>query len=558
MPGTADLNDPLYYLANFETVIRWVRQHHGDLLLSEEQQWIDHLMGLSPAARALMARMVMRSGDCFRIEKLNYPELEQPVPEAMVELAASEWVDTRPELTLSEVFKLFTLSELRPALAELIAAAGLKPNASKGQLREALIPAHPEPAPLPHWLSALDTHVVRLRHMALFDRLRLMFFGNLRQTWSDFVLVELGHQQYEQVPFSNDARAFDTRADVDRYLTLHHCRERLDEGESPALIWQDIPTTSDNAWLESRRGRLLFELAKQAEREGDVDLALTTYDDSQHREARLRQLRLLERQKRFQEAWNIASTAMEIPRSDSETQGLKRLMARLAKKLNKPLPETRPRQVIPTATLTLDNPDGHSVEWRTKEHLSEPDAPVAYVENTLITGLFGLLCWPAIFAPVPGAFFHPFHTGPVDLYREDFLSRREDLFSTCLGHLKSGRYKDIIRSTWRDKVGTASPFVVWPILSEERLELALYCLPADHLELLFRRMLADLRQHRSGFPDLIQFRPDHPDPNRRYEMIEVKGPGDRLQDHQTRWLEYCVENRIPVSVCHVRWTKDQP
>ena len=96
------------------------------------------------------------------------------------------------------------------------------------------------------------------------------------------------------------------------------------------------------------------------------------------------------------------------------------------------------------------------------------------------------------------------------------------------------------------------------ILSEELLELALYCLPADHLELLFRRMLADLRQHRSGFPDLIQFRPDHPDPNRRYEMIEVKGPGDRLQDHQTRWLEYCVENRIPVSVCHVRWTKDQP
>ena len=29
-------------------------------------------------------------------------------------------------------------------------------------------------------------------------------------------------------------------------------------------------------------------------------------------------------------------------------------------------------------------------------------APVHYVENTLINGLFGLLCWPAIFAPLPG------------------------------------------------------------------------------------------------------------------------------------------------------------
>jgi hypothetical protein len=37
-------------------------------------------------------------------------------------------------------------------------------------------------------------------------------------------------------------------------------------------------------------------------------------------------------------------------------------------------------------------------------------------------------------------------------------------------------------------------------------------------------------------------------------MIEVKGPGDRLQDHQTRWLEFCVSQGIPVSVCYVRWT----
>jgi hypothetical protein len=99
--------------------------------------------------------------------------------------------------------------------------------------------------------------------------------------------------------------------------------------------------------------------------------------------------------------------------------------------------------------------------------------------------------------------------------------------------------------------------VVWPMLSEERLELALNCLPAEHLDLLFRRMLADLRQHRNGFPDLIRFTPEHPDSNRRYEMIEVKGPGDRLQDHQTRWLEYCVDNGIPVSVCYVRWTGEK-
>jgi len=36
-------------------------------------------------------------------------------------------------------------------------------------------------------------------------------------------------------------------------------------------------------------------------------------------------------------------------------------------------------------------------------------------------------------------------------------------------------------------------------------------------------------------------------------MIEVKGPGDRLQDNQLRWLEFCREHGLPVDVCHVRW-----
>ncbi|MDI9246346.1 VRR-NUC domain-containing protein [Marinobacter sp. CHS3-4] len=555
VPQTADLNDPLYYLANFETVIRWVRDHHSDLLLTEESRLVDNLMDLPADARALVARMVMRTGDGFRVEKLHYPELVHPISQLMDVLEEAEWIDASPSISVAELFRLYTLPELKPELAQYAAETGLSASASKAQLKQAMGEAFPEAAPVSAWLPNTKTRLIRLQHMALFDRLRLMFFGNLRQTWSDFVLVELGHHQYEKVPFTPDARAFDKREDVDRYLLLHHCRERLDEGETPEAIWQAIPEASDNAWLESRRGRLLFELARQAEREKNIPLALETYSESQHREARLRYLRLLERQKRFREAWDLASRAAGSPRNDAEVQGLKRLMSRLAKKLDQTLERATPKPQIPTTHLTLDNPSGHSVEWRVMEHLHTDDEPVAYVENTLITGLFGLLCWPAIFAPVPGAFFHPFHIGPVDLYREDFLSRRKALFDRCLEQLQDGTWKQAIRHTWQEKYGIASPFVVWPVFSETLLELALHCLPAQHLERLFHRMLADLRQHRSGFPDLIRFKPDHPDPQQRYEMIEVKGPGDRLQDHQVRWLEYCLENNLPVSVCYVRWSE---
>lgn len=557
-PGTADLSDPLYYRTNFETVVLWVRQHHSDLLLANERQRIDGLMALSPDARALLARMIMRSGEYFRVEKLRYPELSQPVPEAMAELIDAHWAEASPEISATDLFRLFTLPELRPAMADRAAELGLKSSAPKSLLKETMVSAYPDAAAVSDWLPDANTQVVRLQHMALFDRLRLMFFGNLRQSWSDFVLVELGHQQYEKVPFTPEARAFDARADVDCYLLLHRCRDRLDQGEPPHAIAADIPPASDNAWLESRRGRLLFELARQAERERDTALALQAYGESRHREARLRQLRLLERQKRFEEAWEKAEHATRNPRNEAEVQGLKRLMSRLAKKLDRPLPAPKPRPHIPRFTLTLDNPSGHSVEWRAMAHLHTPETPVAYVENTLINGLFGLLCWPAIFAPVPGAFFHPFHTGPVDLYREDFLTRRQALFTDCLAHLRSGRYRDMIGATWRQKVGTASPFVVWPVLTESLLELALQCIPAAHLEVMFERLMADLRIHRSGFPDLIRFAPGHPEPDQRYEMIEVKGPGDRLQDHQTRWLEHCVERGIPVSVCYVRWDAGAP
>lgn len=555
LPGTADLDNPLYYLENFETVVRWVRHYHRDLLTADEITQIDGLLTLDQPARALLARMVMRTGELFRLEKFNYPEIGVPVNDAAIILCRNGWIEDNPRIPLAELFRLFTLAELRPALAKMISDAGLPPTAAKRLLKDTLIPRHPDTAPVKRWLPDTPTQVLRLNHMALFDRLRLMFFGNLRQSWSDFVLVELGHQQYEQVPLSDESRAFDDREDVDRYLVMHRCRERLDEGEPPEAVWQDIPTANDNAWLESRRGRLLFELGKLSERGGNTDLALKAYEQSGHRESRLRQLRLLERLKQHRDAWNIALAATREPRFGTEERGLERIMTRLAKKLGEDLPPRSGRPDLTAFTLELDNPDRHSVEWVVMEHLTEPDMPVVYVENTLINGLFGLLCWPALFAPIPGAFFHPFHIGPVDLYREDFVERRQALFEDCLNTLAYDDYKARIRDTWQQKQGIASPFVIWPVLSEELLELALACIPARHLALMFRRLLDNLREHRSGFPDLIRFQPGHTDPSRRYEMIEVKGPGDRLQDHQTRWLEFCVDHGIPVSVCYVRWRK---
>ncbi|HDR9112440.1 TPA: VRR-NUC domain-containing protein, partial [Burkholderia territorii] len=208
---------------------------------------------------------------------------------------------------------------------------------------------------------------------------------------------------------------------------------------------------------------------------------------------------------------------------------------------------------VPRETLVLARPDEFvSVEYAVRDHLARPDAPVHYVENTLINSLFGLLCWEAVFAAVPGAFFHPFQRGPADLHAPDFALRRTDAFATCFAQLDSGVYRDTIRRHYVAKMGLQSPFVFWGVLSDALLDEALACLPPAHLRLWFTRLLADIRGNRSGLPDLVRFWPGE----RRYELIEVKGPGDRLQDNQTRWLAYCIAHGMPVRVVDVEWAAE--
>lgn len=89
----------------------------------------------------------------------------------------------------------------------------------------------------------------------------------------------------------------------------------------------------------------------------------------------------------------------------------------------------------------------------------------------------------------------------------------------------------------------------WLALDESLLQLALACIPVAHLSLYFARLLDDLSENATGFPDLVQFFPAA----RTYKLIEVKGPGDRPQDNQRRWLKYFASHQLPVEVCQVTW-----
>ncbi|CAG4925073.1 Fanconi-associated nuclease 1 [Paraburkholderia saeva] len=554
-----DLPDPHYYLRNFQRALAWIGERYDDLFDTAEREFLRTFGTLPEASQALLVRMLMRKGPLFRASRLVYEEIGCAL-DAAGPLVARGWVDSDPVLTLDELFGLVT----RPELTRLFPELSTKSATRKAGLLAALREHYDEARRFSAWCPESGERALCVTVAPLCDRLRLMFFGNLHQDWSEFVLADLGVYQYERVVFEPSSRAFQQRADVDVFLALHACREQLEAfsaasgepeqaGALDRLLEAVNACSSANPWLETRRAKLLFQIGHDAERRHDWAAALAVYGRSTWPGARHRRMRAFERSGQFEAALALAREAAASPESEAESQRVARMMPRLQRQLGHTVARATRAKSEARSELVLPRPVvPQAVEYVVRDHLGSDDAPVHFVENGLINSLFGLLCWDAIFAAIPGAFFHPFQRGPADLHAADFHVRRATLFDACFAQLDNATYRDAILHRFETKFGVQSPFVFWGLVTSELLTLALDCLPAQHLKRWFERLLADIRSNRSGLPDLIRFWPAE----RRYELIEVKGPGDRLQDNQIRWLEYCVQHGMPVRVVDVRWAEE--
>jgi hypothetical protein len=183
-----------------------------------------------------------------------------------------------------------------------------------------------------------------------------------------------------------------------------------------------------------------------------------------------------------------------------------------------------------------------SVEQQACEHIPG----TVWFENALPLSVFGLLYWPVIFADIPGVWHHPFQAAPTDLNDPEFTQRRRRLIDHIRTQTKS-EWRQSIEQNWEDKSNIRNPFVHW---QKVPLETILACFDAfskPQWQGLFDHLLTDLKHFRSGFPDLFQITDDG------CRFIEIKGPGDKLQDNQIAWLEKFAELNIPAVVCYVSY-----
>ena len=244
------LADPLYYLRNAQQVIALCLGQYADLLTTGETQQLQHLLQLDTAAQALLMRLVMRKGTLFRTDKLSYTEVPD-LAAALKQLNAAGLISRAPKLLLNELCHVAKREECLQLARLTLTEVSFVASSRKGDLVNALLEQAiaDELKPQTAWWPEAPFKIIELSCATLFDRLRLMFFGNLHQDWSEFVLTELGLQQFEPVALTFDSRPFHTRAEVDVYLTLQQLQSRVHEGEAIAHIQPLLPAPVPvNGW----------------------------------------------------------------------------------------------------------------------------------------------------------------------------------------------------------------------------------------------------------------------------------------------------------------------
>ena len=540
------LSDPLYYLKHFDFMLDSLEEDRERFLSAAQRASVERLQRLPTQARCLFVRLYLRKGNFFRTDKLDYSEigdLNAAIHYLIKDGFLTRLSDERLDLNIT----MRNLTELKEEglLQHLPSALAGRPNVDKELLSK---------------IGALQVprlDIIQLQHRNLIDRCQLAYFGNAHQDLSDLILTDLGQRSFESTQCTTTKWRSQAVIDLASLLLvfrreIDHLSSRL-KGEKDCVVVEDhlratleqlldgFPATPDEPLVQRRYDRTVGAAGRLAERLDANELALKWYALSEASAIVERRIRVM-RKLKVTGTEELAERLLGYSLEASEIKYAEQLLGRPASYLADRVPEID----LSLNTEMLNSYEG-GIERRVIDWLHDHCGQTAlHTENTVFSGLFGLLFWEVVFAPIDGAFFHPYQSGPSDLFDADFFPRRERLFQNRLKKLASKCYRDeLLVATFHEKQGVQNPFVVW---SEELLTILIEVLATidwSRLEPIFQMMAHNPREATRGFPDLLVLGNDS------VEFIEVKGPGDRLQDHQIRWLCELNNVGIPSSVLKV-------
>lgn len=540
-----------YYLDNVIILFEHVESLYADILEVGHLNFLQQFACLPVNAKKLYIRLLNRTHQLFRLSKLNYPEILK-MKQAIESLEENGFLQVNPAIEHQDLVALFNKSEL---LALHPDPAGLR-KLSRSEL-DAILLEQAQPGFIER--LAQNDSILQVQQKDSYSLCQMLFFGNLNQSMTDFVLRDLGLNQYESYPIDIDNRPYTSSLEIQQHWLLHELDTLLylsDPADTVTLLscFKAVPEDIDSVSPLFRKGeRIRYEVARQFERLQDINLALELYQQCSLPPSRERITRILHKQGQTGEALKHCQSIIEQPCNEEESQfalAFGRRLVQRHKIENQPLFDSA-SPVAEPGTFKLELKQQDSVELAVVDYfLAEQEGSQCfYLENSLFNGVLGLLIWDVVFAPIAGAFYNPFQYRPADFYAHDFLQKRAPLFDRIWSSISAN--EDIwnrVSDCWPVKFGLMNPLVNWQALDLDIIQLALQRIAYPHWIKIFERILLDLRNNRAGFPDLVLF-----PATGGYELIEVKGPGDSLQKNQLRWMHYFNEQEIPHSVAWVQW-----
>ncbi|XP_013413515.1 fanconi-associated nuclease 1 [Lingula anatina] len=170
--------------------------------------------------------------------------------------------------------------------------------------------------------------------------------------------------------------------------------------------------------------------------------------------------------------------------------------------------------------------------------------------STMLT-LLGLFLWEEIFMNVTDVFHCPYQSFPLDLNTDSFYHNRKEAIDGKLCRIRGATLEtlhNMLQNTWDDQYGKRAAHVNWEIFKDvDHAKGLVSCIGGEILAGIFQRIVRDIRNTTSGFPDLTVWSPA----SNKFKIVEVKGPNDRLSVKQILWLDYLLRLGVEAEVCHV-------
>ena len=539
-----------YYLDNVKTLFDHVETVYTDILEAEYLDFLDSFRQLSEDAQKLLIRLLNRSTELFRSSKLNYAEIGS-IALATGELATNNFIRINPPLNHNEILSLFNKTELLKHFED----ASVSKKLSRAELDTFLL----DQSDVSFFQNLIDSDCfIQVLQKETYLLLQMLFFGNLNQSMTDFVLRDLGLYQFESYRIDGENRPYRSTLEIDQHWLLQQLDgiiELTDANNIDTLLecFNAIPDChNENSVVYRKTERLRFDLARQLERLGELETALPLYQQCRLPPSRERRARIYHQQMALSQAIELCGEIIDAPIDESESQFAHEFAARIIKRHKlEPIPGLSANSKYQPDIIELKLQQQPGVERAVVDYY-QATAEIQdcfYLENALFNGVLGLLIWNAIFAPVEGAFYNPFQYRPSDFYSFDFIKKRQQFLDPIWSSIHNN--EDIwqrVSTCWQKKQGLANPLVDWQHLNLDIIQLALQRIDHQHWLRIFERILLDLRNNRSGFPDLILFPEEG-----GYRLVEVKGPGDTLQKNQQRWMQYFSQHQIPHLLARVIW-----